>query len=112
MPAAVFLSAAAGSEDQLAYLTQNLGGHFDAAAENVLGHTPPHFERAVHYTELSADHVAALKTAYDAAQMALLEDLSAQAAEMKKAAKELPKERRGFRFGAGGYLYSKQDDTP
>jgi len=101
-----------GSEDQLAYLTQNLGDHFDAATENVLGHMPPHFERSVHYTALSADHVAALKTAYDAGQMAFLKELSAQAAEMKKAAKELPKERRGLRFRAGGYFYSKQDDTP
>lgn len=43
----------AGSEDQLAYLTQNLGDHFDAATNNVLGHQPKHFERAVHYERLT-----------------------------------------------------------
>lgn len=99
-----------GSEDQLAYLTQNLGDHFDAATENVLGQSPPHFERAVHYTELSVDHVAKLQKAHDVGQMALFMDLSAQAAEMKKAAKTMPKDKAGYRFRAGGYFYSKQDD--
>ena len=101
-----------GSEDQLAYLTQNLSDHFDAATENVQGRNPPHFERAVHYTELNADQVATLKAAYDAGQMALFKDLSAQAADMKKTAKELPKSEAGLRFRAGGYFYSTQDETP
>lgn len=101
-----------GSEDQLAYLTDNLGDHFDAATENVQGHSPPHFERAVHYKELGANHVAALKTAYEAGQMGLFKDLSAQAADMKKEANRLPKADTGFRFRAGGYFYSEQGKLP
>lgn len=99
-----------GSEDQLAYLTQNLGDHFDAATDNVLGQDPPHFERAVHYSALTKDHVAALKADYDAGQMALLKRLSARAAEMKKDAMKLPPENRTVRFRAGGYFYETQED--
>jgi hypothetical protein len=40
----------AGSEEQLDYLAENVGDHLAAAAENVLGPHPRHFERAAHYT--------------------------------------------------------------
>jgi len=73
-----------GSEHQLAYLTQNLGDHFDAATDNVIGHVPPHFERAVRYSDLSGSQVAELQATFDAAQMALLKRLSKRAADMKK----------------------------
>jgi hypothetical protein len=96
----------AGSEDQLAYLTHNLGDHFDAATENVLGKSPPHFERAVHYTDLTEAQISALKADYDAQQMELLKRLSARAAEMKKVA-TLPSEGGQLRFRAGGYFYSE-----
>ena len=91
----------AGSEDQLAYLANNTGDHLNAATDNVLGHTPPHFERAVHYTQLTASQIAELKAAYDTGQMALLEQLSKKAAAMKK----LPSENAQDRFRAGGYFY-------
>ena len=99
----------AGSEDQLAYLTQNLGDHFDAATENVLGHDPPHFERAVHYTELTADDVAQLEFEFHREQMALLKRLSTRAAALKKKAETAPATDRVHRFRAGGYFYQKQD---
>lgn len=99
----------AGSEDQLAYLTQNLGDHFDSATENVLGQDPKHFERAVHYTGLSDDNVAELKAIYEAEQMALLKRLSALAADMKKDAAKLPPDQGRSRFRAGGYFYGKQE---
>lgn len=91
----------AGSEDQLAYLANNAGDHLNAATDNVKGHTPPHFERAVHYTQLTAVQIAELKIDFDAGQMALLERLSQKAAEMKK----LPSEGAQDRFRAGGYFY-------
>lgn len=91
----------AGSEDQLAYLANNAGDHLNAATDNVLGQTPPHFERAVHYTQLSADQIVELKAEFDAGQMALLERLSQKAAGMKK----LPSEGTQDRFRAGGYFY-------
>lgn len=91
----------AGSEDQLAYLANNAGDHLNAATDNVLGHTPPHFERAVHYTQLTTRQIEELKAEFDAGQMALLERLSKKAADMKK----LPSENAHDRFRAGGYFY-------
>jgi len=98
----------AGSDDQLAYLAHNLGDHMSAATENVLGHKPPHFERAVHYTELTADQLAELEAEYRAGQMALFEALSRRAAAMKA----LPAPRGAHRFRAGGYFYrTGKEDT-
>ncbi len=91
----------AGSEDQLAYLANNAGDHLNAATDNVLGQTPPHFERAVHYTNLTDAQIDALAADFNAGQMALLERLSKMAAEMKK----LPSDDAQSRFRAGGYFY-------
>ena len=91
----------AGSEDQLTYLANNLGDHLNAATDNVLGHQPPHFERAVHYTELTPDQVAELKADFESGQMALLEQLSQKAAAMKKLSSGTAQDR----FRAGGFFY-------
>lgn len=95
----------AGSDDQLAYLSRNLGDHAQAAAENVQGAAPPHFERAVHYTGLTEAQVAALSDRFAAGEMALFQELSQTAARMKE---ENP--RPGpLRFRAGGYFYRTGD---
>jgi len=91
----------AGSEDQLTYLANNLGDHLNAATENVLGHQPPHFERAAHYTQLTPEQVAELKAEFDADQMALLERLGQKAAAMKKLSSGAAQDR----FRAGGFFY-------
>ncbi len=96
----------AGSEDQLAYLTQNLGDHMDAATENVLGQNPPHFERAVHYTELTEAQIAELEAHHRKAQMAVFEEVSRKAAAFKKAG------RGTHRFRAGGYFYRTKEENP
>lgn len=91
----------AGSEDQLAYLARNLGDHAQAAAENVQGAHPPHFERAVHYSGLNKAQVYALSERFAAAEMALFHDLSQTAARMKADNAEPGP----LRFRAGGYFY-------
>lgn len=94
----------AGSEDQIAYLTRNMGDHMAAATENVLGRAPPHFERAVHYTGLTAAQVDAIEADYREGQMALFERLSRRAAEMKRSGAG------GERFRAGGYFYREREE--
>ena len=74
----------------------------------MLGQDPPHFERAVYYVGLSKEDIAELKARYDAAQMALFKQLSAEAAKMKK---RTPKETATLRFRAGGYFYQEEDDA-
>lgn len=90
-----------GSEDQLAYLSQNMADHLNAATENILGQVPPHFERAVHYCDLTAEQIEELKADYNTGQMALLEKLSQKAAEMKN----LQTKDARHRFRAGGYFF-------
>ena len=95
----------AGTDDQLAYLSRNLGDHAQAAFENVQGRDPPHFERAVHYTGLTEAQVAALAVRFNAAEMALFHEISQTAAEMKRG-NTTP---GPMRFRAGGYLFRTRD---
>lgn len=95
----------AGSDDQLAYLSRNLGDHAQAAAENVQGATPPHFERAVHYSGLTEAQITALSERFATGEMALLQELSQTAARMK-AENTQP---GPLRFRAGGYFYRTGD---
>jgi hypothetical protein len=95
----------AGSDDQLAYLSRNLGDHAQAAAENVQGAQPAHFERAVHYSGLTEAQVQQLSEQFAAGEMALFQSLSQTAARMK-ADNATP---GPLRFRAGGYFYRTGD---
>jgi hypothetical protein len=97
----------AGSEDQLAYLARNLGDHLATATDNVLGRTPPQFERAVHYGGLTEAQVAELEAAHAEGQMALFQNLSRRAAAMKAAGPG-----GDSRFRAGAYFHQSKDEQP
>lgn len=97
----------AGSEDQLAYLARNLGDHLSAATDNVMGCSPAHFERAVHYGGLTAEQVEILKAEHNRAQMAVFEALADRAAEMKAENAE----GSAHRFRAGAYFYHQEDKS-
>ncbi len=97
----------AGSEDQLAYLTRNLGDHLSAATDNVMGERPPHFERAVHYGGLTMEQVLDLEEEHKRVQMAVFETLADKAADMK--AEQKPDAE--YRFRAGAYFYRRRDKT-
>lgn len=91
----------AGSEEQLTYLSHNVGDHLAAAEENSRGVQPQFFERAVHYTGLSRDQVDELHQSFETAQMETLKDLNKKAVQMKKDRGGAG----GSRFRAGGYFY-------
>lgn len=95
----------AGSEEQLTYLAQNVADHLEAARVNVGAVAAPHYERAVHYSHLSEAALAELDTLYRAKQQAVLEQINARAAELQ------PDERGPYRFRAGGYFYSTEEDA-
>lgn len=90
----------AGTEDQIAYLAENMGDHIAAATENVLAETPPHFERAVHYSGLTDTQVDALESYHRAVQMQLFEEISRRAAAMKRGSGT-----GSTRLRAGSYFY-------
>ena len=95
-----------GSEDQIAYLVANMGDHLAAAVDNVTGHTPAHFERAVHYGRLTEAEVEELREEFAAAQMEVLQALGRRAAEMKRTGCT-----GSQRFRAGGYFYQHEGDA-
>jgi hypothetical protein len=92
-----------GGAEQLDYLANNAGDFLNAAVANTLSDAPPHFERAVHYNQLSASAVAELDTAFRAGQMALLHDINARAAMLQAT------QPGTARFRAGGYFYTQDD---
>lgn len=92
----------AGSAEQMAYLAQNVGDHLSAATGNVTGDAPV-FERAVHYAGLAPDQIQALEGRHAELQMAVLQELNAMAAEMKKSGTGR------CRFRAGGYFYKTEE---
>lgn len=96
-----------GSEDQIAYLARNLADHVEAATDNVLGYSSKHFERAVHYTQLTPEQVTELEIEYKTLQMEVFEHLSKKAAAFKKTA---PVDAT-HRFRAGGYFFRKSEDN-
>jgi Family of unknown function (DUF6502) len=93
-----------GSAEQLAYLATNAGDFLNAAVTNTLSADPPHFERAVHYNQLSPAAIATLNAAFCKGQMALLHEINAQAAALQATHPGTA------RFRAGGYFY-RQDST-
>ena len=91
-----------GTDDQIAYLALNVGDHATAATENVLGRTPRHFERAVHYTKLTPDQIAELEADFAKGEMDLFEEMSKKAAAMKRGGTGTQ------RFRAGSYFYKTE----
>jgi hypothetical protein len=98
---------ASGSDEQVSYLVENVGDHMQAALENVLSDSRPHFERALHMTDLTPDQIDSLARAYEDGQMQLLRSLQARAEEMKA------QDKGTMRMRIGGFFYrkGKPDDT-
>ena len=96
----------AGTDEQIAYLADNSGDHLAAAVDNVLGRDPRHFERALHYSGLTAEQVAELSAEFETAQMDLLTRLGQKAAAMKS------QTTGPHRLRLGGYVYRSKGNQP
>ena len=97
----------AGSEDQLAYLSENVGDHLAASVNNVIGPGET-YDMAVHYRGLSVEGIAQLEAKFR-------ERMAETLQEMDKMARELPADQDGpHRFRAGGYFFDDRtgDDRP
>lgn len=91
-----------GSDDQLAYLVDNVGDHLSASVSNVLG-AGEHYDMAVHYTGLSAAGIRQLDTHYR-------ERMKQLSYEIDTMVRALPETADGpHRFRAGGYFFKDVD---
>ena len=68
----------------------------------MLGETPPHFERAVHYTRLTKSQVAELEADFSNAEMDVYRMISQKASDMKK------QETGSHRFRAGSFFFKER----
>lgn len=91
-----------GSEDQLAYLADNVGDHFAAAVSNVLD-SAGNYDTAVHYNGLSASAIQQLQTHFRTRMTQTLQELDTMARAFP-AAEDGP-----HRFRAGGYFFDDLD---
>lgn len=90
-----------GSQAQMAYLADNLHDHAAGAVANVL-HGAGHFERAAHYSGLSLAQAEALSARFAEAQLGILSDIAAEAAEMQGTGP--------VRVRFGGYGYWEREE--
>lgn len=92
----------AGSEDQLAYLADNVGDHLASAVANVVD-TARNFDMAVHYKGLSAAAIAQLDQQFRTRMNQTLRELDTMA-------RAVPATENGpYRFRAGGYFFDDLD---
>ncbi|MCV6593376.1 MAG: DUF6502 family protein [Silicimonas sp.] len=96
-PSAVF-----GPEDldqKLDFFARNLGDHMDAAVHNLLGETPPRFERATFYNYLTAPSVDAIEREVHDAGMQALRRIAREAARHQDEDRDRQAATHRFRFG-------------
>ncbi len=87
-----------GSDDQLAYLVDNVGDHLEAAVSNVVD-AAENYEMGVHYKGLSASAIAQLDEHFRTQMKRTLQELDT-------IARTLPASQDGpHRFRAGGYFF-------
>lgn len=89
------------SAAQLDYLGRNGADFLNAATANVMTDPAPFFERAAHYNQLSPGAVQTLEDDFRAGQMALLQAISAKAAQLQDT------DPGPCRFRAGAYFYKE-----
>lgn len=91
-------------EEELAfYFGRNLHDHIAAAADNILGRTPPHLERAVFYGGLRPDSVADLKAAARTEAVEAIQRINRLSLEHLERDRDHPDAVARFCFGA--YIY-------
>jgi hypothetical protein len=92
----------AGSDDQLAYLADNVGDHLETAVSNVVEQAE-NYDMGVHYNGLSEGAIAQLDAHFRTRMKQTLQELDTMARTFP-AAEDGP-----HRFRAGGYFYDDSD---
>lgn len=97
------------SSEKEVFFGANVGDHLAAATENLLSETPPFFERAVFYNQMTPEAVDRIEASARSQARTMLEDLNRQssAAHRRDADKTGPRQR--YRLGI--YFY-REDAAP
>jgi hypothetical protein len=98
-----------GFDEKAFYFGRNLRDHMAAGVHNLLGDTPPLFERSVSYHKLSSASVKELKAVADQLGMQTLKTINRKAMEMKRRDVTSSEEKQRINFGI--YLYVGDDNS-
>lgn len=91
-----------------AFFAANVGDHLAAATENLLADTPPYFERAVFYNQMSPDAVDQIEETARHEAQALLEVLSRKSSALRR---EQGSDGPHQRYRMGIYFYREDADA-
>lgn len=102
------LFGSADMDQKLHFFAHNVGDHMQAAVENLISDSAPHFERAVFYNYLSDASVSEIEAEARRLSMEALQQVNALASARQDADKEDRTARHRFRFG---HFFFRQDET-
>ncbi|MEO0401964.1 MAG: DUF6502 family protein [Pseudomonadota bacterium] len=97
----------ATASDKEVFFGANVGDHLAAATENLLSDSPPFFERAVFYNQMTPEAVDEIETAARAGAQSVLEELNRQSSALHRRDADVAGPRQRFRLG----LYFYREDT-
>ncbi len=95
--------------DKEVFFGANVGDHLAAATENLLSDTPPFFERAVFYNQLTPEAVDVVEAEARARAQALLEELNRQSSALHRREADTGGPRQRYRLGV--YFYREDADA-
>jgi len=90
-------------EEKLFFAGKNIGDHLAVVAHNLAGETPPLFDRAVYYHNLTPESVNALETEAKTKMMQVLTEINQQASQYQ--AQDKTKENAQSSMHLGAYFY-------
>jgi len=90
-------------EEKLFFAGKNIGDHLAIVAHNLAGETPPLFDRAVYYKNLTPESVNALETLAKQKIMQVLTEINQQASQYQQQDKN--KENAHAQMHLGAYFY-------
>lgn len=92
-----------GFDEKLQYLGANGGDHLEAAVSNVLGETPPYFDRSVLFHHFAPEDAAALEKLARKLAMESLKEVNREARKRAKSGRK-----GNVRFNFGSYIYQAE----
>ena len=97
----------ASDRDRLVFFADNVGDHLAAASENLTSDTPPFYERAVFYNNLTPEAVDQIEARARVLSQEVLETLNSESQALRSAAPDDSQDTERYRLGV--YFYRAPD---
>lgn len=94
-------------EEKLFFAGKNIGSHLEVVASNLENKSPPMFDRAIYYSELSEDSIEKLESLAKKKMMALLTEMNQIARQFQE--NDEASDKRPGQIHLGAYFYKKNE---